>query len=460
MLRVKSAEMPLDSKNNGSDLRDILRLALPAMLALASVPSLNIGDTAMIGRLGVEPLAARAIGAALVGAIYWIFAFLTFGTTTLVGHQHGACEFEACGATYVHALLLALFGGLGISFAGVILAPNLYRLMGAAPAVLDYGVPYFRIVISSAPFTLIFFASVGFFRGVQDTKTPMLIAFLVSGLNLAVDYLLIYGGLGFPAVGLNGAAIAAWLAQFVGAILSLWVFFYAARYAPYRPAKWHIKVAPLRPLLRIGHHLAVRTGALRFSLVVATGTAARMDTAVLSAHEIAFQLFMLCSDVIDGLAVAGQALAAKYLGSNQNDAAYRMGKTLMICGAVAGSLFALTFLGAQEWIVPFFTKSSHVQSILGGGIFLLVALFQPFNGIVFVLDGWLIGARDTRFLMRAMLVGALGIFVPLSWISLEQEWGLPGIWIGFSALMTWRLATNFYRFIGNQCLSAKSWKSG
>ncbi|HYY25108.1 MAG TPA: MATE family efflux transporter [Candidatus Udaeobacter sp.] len=443
---MKAEALTRHDKDGASHLQDILQLAVPAMLALASVPSLNIGDTAMIGRLGVEPLAARAVGAALLGAIYWIFAFLTFGTTTLVGHQHGAREFQACGATYVHALLLGLLGGLGISVAGLLLAPNLYRLMGAAPAVIDYGVPYFRIVISSAPFTLIFFASVGFFRGVQDTQTPMLIAFLVSGLNLVADYLLIYGGFGFPAMGLNGAAIAAWLAQFAGAIVSLCVFFYGTRYALYRPPKWLIKTAPVRPLLRIGHHLAVRTGALRFSLIVATSSAARMDTAVLSAHEIAFQLFMLCSDVIDGLAVAGQALAAKYLGANRNDAAHRMGKTLMICGAVAGSLFAVMFLGGQEWIVPFFTKSSHVQSILSGGIFLLVALFQPFNGIAFVLDGWLIGARDTRFLMWAMLVGALGIFVPLSWISLQREWGLPGIWTGVSALMMWRLATNFHRF--------------
>ena len=125
-----------------------------------------------------------------------------------------------------------------------------------------------------------------------------------------------------------------------------------------------------------------------------------------------------------------------------------MGKTLILCGGVAGCLFAGMFLSAEAWIVQIFTSSSDVKRIFSGEIFLLVALFQPLNGIVFVLDGFLIGAHDTQFLMWAMLVGALGIFVPLSWLSLQWGWGLPGVWVGVSALMTWRLLTNFGRFVG------------
>ncbi len=133
------------------------------MLALASQPLLSIGDTAMIGRLGVEPLAARAVGAAIIGGIYWIFTFLSFGTTSLVGHHHGANDFKACGETYFHALCIALLGGLAVACAGLLFAPQLYNVMGAVSNVAAQGVPYFRIYIASAPFTFIFFASVGFF---------------------------------------------------------------------------------------------------------------------------------------------------------------------------------------------------------------------------------------------------------------------------------------------------------
>jgi Na+-driven multidrug efflux pump len=175
-----------------------------------------------------------------------------------------------------------------------------------------------------------------------------------------------------------------------------------------------------------------------------------MGASVLSAHEIAFQLMILCSDVIDGLAVAGQALVAKYLGAAQKETAYTMGKVLIRCGAVAGFMFGIAFLGAQDAIVSFFTNSTDVKLLLGAGVILLVAVFQPLNGIVFVLDGLLIGARDTRFLMWAMLIGGLGIFVPISWMSLHFGWGLTGIWAGVGALMSWRLITLVYRFFSRR----------
>lgn len=429
-----------------SHLKDILRLAVPAMLALASQPLLSIGDTAMIGHLGVEPLAARAIGAAIIGGIYWIFTFLSFGTTSLVGHHHGANDFKACGETYFHALCLALLGGIGVASAGLLFAVPLYQWMGAAANIVNEGVPYFRIYIASAPFTFIFFASVGFFRGTLDTRTPMIIAFLISVTHLLLDYGLIYGNFGLPRLGLRGAAIAASSAQLVGAATCLGIFFFSPSMTAYRAVKWRISLPRLRPLFRIGSDLAIRTGALRGSLVFATSCAARMGAGVLSANEIAFQLMLLGSDVIDGLAVAGQALVAKYLGSGQKDTAFAMGKTLIRCGAVAGLLFGIAFLGAQDAIVSVFTNSTDVKLLLGAGVILLVALFQPLNGIVFVLDGLLIGARDTRFLMWAMLIGGLGIFVPISWMSLHFGWGLTGIWAGVGALMSWRLLTLLYRF--------------
>jgi putative MATE family efflux protein len=433
-----------------SHVKDIFRLAVPAMLALASQPLLSIGDTAMIGRLGVEPLAARAVGAAIIGGIYWIFAFLSFGTTTLVGYHHGAQDFRACGETYVHALFLALVGGVGVACAGLLFATPLYSLMGAGPAVINEGVPYFRIYIASAPFTFVFFASVGFFRGIQNTRTPMMIAFVVSGIHLLLGYGLIYGNFGFPRLGMIGAGVAAWVGQLVGAAVCMGIFLFSRSMVAYRAIKWRVSLIRLRPLFRIGSDLAIRTGALRGSLVFATSCTARMGASVLSAHEIAFQLMLLCSDVIDGLAVAGQALVAKYLGSAQKEAAIAMGKTLILCGAVAGLIFGTAFLGGQDAIASFFTNSTEVKLLLAAGVILLVAVFQPLNGMVFVLDGLLIGARDTRFLMWAMLIGALGIFVPISWMSLHWGWGLIGIWSGVGALMSWRLITLLYRFFSRK----------
>ncbi len=186
----------------------------------------------------------------------------------------------------------------------------------------------------------------------------------------------------------------------------------------------------------------------------ATGTVARMGTGLLSSHEIALQLWLLCSDTIDGLAVSGQVLAARYLGAHQAEQAYRMGKALILCGLAAGIFFAVGYLWMEQSLIALFTKSPELMRILSGGIFLVLALSQPLNGIVFVLDGFLIGAHDTRYLMRAMLIGALGIFIPISWISLHWDLGLLCVWSGLSLLMAWRLSTNLSRFFSKQWVAA------
>jgi Na+-driven multidrug efflux pump len=113
-------------------------------------------------------------------------------------------------------------------------------------------------------------------------------------------------------------------------------------------------------------------------------------------------------------------------------------------------MFSVGFIAAEPSIIRFFTQSPEVIAAIGGGLFLLLAIIQPLNGIVFVIDGLLIGARDTRFLMWAMLAGGFGIFVPVSWLSLHYGWGLTGILAGISALMAWRGATNIVRFNGRK----------
>jgi putative MATE family efflux protein len=433
-----------------SDLKEIWRLAVPAMLAIASEPMFVLADTAMIGRLGVEPLAARAIGSSLIGGIYWIFAFLVFGTTTLVGFHRGRNEPEVCGELCVHALLLAIFGGGAVALLGFWQAPLLYSWMGAGPGVLEQGVSYFRIVIAGTPFTFIFFAAVGFLRGVEDTRTPMVIAIAVNGLNIALDYVFIYGGFGLPPLGLAGAGAARLVSQTLAGTICIGVVFFSSYTGAYRLNRWRLNGRRLLSLSRIGRDLALRTGALRFSLVFATGTVARMGAVALSSHEIALQLFLLSSDTTDGIAVAGQTLAAGHLGAGRAGRAYRMGKALILCGVALGALFGAAYYLFQAPLVAVFTRSAEIEATLAGLIFVLLAVFQPVNGAVFASDGFLLGVNDTAYIMRAMLIGALGLFVPIAWLSLREGWGLPGVWIGLSALMLWRLATNSFRFFSRR----------
>jgi Na+-driven multidrug efflux pump len=153
---------------------------------------------------------------------------------------------------------------------------------------------------------------------------------------------------------------------------------------------------------------------------------------------------------VDGLAVAGQALVAKNLGARRAERADQVGKKLIFWGCAAGLGFGIIYFSLKEPLIRIFTGNSDVIRILGADIFLLLALSQPLNGIVFALDGCLMGAHDTRFLMWAMLIGAVGIFTPMTWLSLQMGFGLFGIWVGLTLFMFYRLSTNLFRLLNHR----------
>lgn len=411
---------------------------------------LNIADTAMIGHLGVEPLAAKAIATSLIGAVSWIFAFLIFGTTSLVASQYGSRNYPLCGEIFRHALVVAVAGGSLVASLCFLFAPELYAVMGAGPAVAELGVPYFRIRCATIPLLFSIYAAVGFLRGIQNTFSPMLVAFLMSGTNIVLDYALIYGGFGFPALGLRGAAVASVAAHALGISVYLRVLFFSEYTGPYQLNSRRLHLSRFRNLSRIAGHLAIRTAGLRLSLVFATAMVARMGPVYLAAYEIVFQLFIFCSDTIDGLAVAGQTLVARHLGAGNARRTQRLGRMLVVWGCAGGAVFGAAYLMLQQPILEFFTSATAVTDVVRTEAFLLLVVLQPLNGIVFALDGFLLGAHDTRFLMWAMLAGGLLLFVPLTGAAFYLGLGLFGIWAGFSLFMIQRLTANLWRLFSRR----------
>ena len=318
----------------------------------------------MIGHLGVEPLAAKAIATSLIGAVSWIFAFLIFGTTSLVASQYGSRNYPLCGEIFRHALAVAVAGGSLVAFLLFLFAPQLYAVMGAGPDVAEQGVPYFRIRCATIPMLFSIYAAVGFLRGIQNTVSPMLVAFLMSGTNIVLDYALIYGGLGFPVLGMRGAAVAAVVAHALGVAVYLRLLFFSEYTGPYQLNSGQLRLRRFRNLSRIAGHLALRTAGLRMSLVFATAMVARMGPVYLAAYEIVFQLFIFCSDTIDGLAVAGQTLVARHLGAGDGRRAQRLGWMLVGWGCAGGAVFGAAYLTLQQPLLGLLTSSTAVTDLV------------------------------------------------------------------------------------------------
>jgi putative MATE family efflux protein len=419
--------------------REILKLALPALGALAAEPLYLLVDTAMVGHLGTEQLAALAIAGTLIAASFTLFNFLTYGTTAQVARLHGAGEEVEAGRIAAQALWLS--GGIGLLLVGLLagLAVPLVAVMGGDGHTGELAVMYLRIGSLGLPSALIALAGQGFLRGMSDLRTPLVIVVAANAANVALNLLFIYG-FGW---GLAGSAWATVVAQTGMGAAFAWELLRAPADAR-RPS-----LARMRPLARIGGEIFVRTSALYGSFLVASAVLARIGEDALGAHQIAFQLFVFLALVLDAIAIAGQVIVGRSLGAGDAEEAYLAARRMIEWSVAVGALFALVMLALID-VLPRAFSSDPAVIHQAKKIWPLFALMQPANGAVFALDGILIGAGDTRFLMWGMLAASLGVYVPIALGSLALGLGIVGVWAGLLGLIAVRLGTCGWRFAGRR----------
>ncbi|MGH9035772.1 MAG: MATE family efflux transporter, partial [Acidimicrobiia bacterium] len=338
-------------------------------------------------------------------------------------------------------LWLALGLGAGLAVLGVVAAPAAVELMGASEAVRPHALLYLRVSALGAPAVLVTLAGVGFLRGLQDTATPLRIALGANVANLAGELALIYGA----GMGLGASAATTVAAQAGAAVLFARMI---VRHARAAGVSFRLDWVAQRILVTVGRDLFVRTGSLQAALALATAVATRLGTVPVAAHQIAFQLWLFLALVLDSLAIAGQAIIGRLLGAGDADEARAMARRLVAWGLLAGVLFAGAVMALRPVLPHLFTGDARVVGQTADVLW-FVALLQPFNAVVFVLDGVLIGAGDLRFLARAMLV-ALAVFVPAALAVAAAELPLTALWGALSLMMAVRLATMTARFAGSR----------
>jgi putative MATE family efflux protein len=416
--------------------REVFALALPALGALAAEPLYVLVDTAIVGHLGTVQLAALAIAATVLSTAFTVFNFLTYGTTAQVARLHGAGRDRDAAALGSQALWLALAIGALLTVAVAALAVPAVSLMGGEDEVADGAVLYLRIAALGAPFFMIASAGQGFLRGMGDLRTPLVILVVAHLVNAALEVLFVYG---FDW-GLAGSAWGTVIAQ-AGMGLA---FVEVQRRAGFEPPV----LALIRSLMRIGTEIAVRTTALLGSFLVASAVLARVGAASLAAHQIAFQLFVFLALVLDALAIAAQVLVGRLLGAGDAARARAAASRVILWSVVVGGAFGLALVALIDVIPHAFTDDDLVVE-RAQEIWWLFAALMPLNGAVFALDGILIGAGDTRFLMWGMLAAA-AVYVPVALLALNQGWGIVGVWWGLAGLIAVRALTCGLRFLGSR----------
>lgn len=414
----------------------ILALAVPAIGSLVADPLLGVVDTAVAGRLGATPLGALGLATAVIAAVTWIFNFLVFGTTTAVARAVGAGDRVAAGARISHAAVVALALGVVTGAVLAIVAPWLVRAFGAVDELIDPSVTYLRIRAVGIPFALLGFVGHGGFRGVSNTRTPLLVVAVANLFNGVLDVFLVFG-LGIGLAGIAWATVAAEvIAVAMFAVLLRRIGLTLTGHG--LPSRQR-----LAELFTVSRDLFLRTGSLLLGLLAVTSAAARIDAQTAAAHQVLWQVWILVSFLMDGFAIAGQAMIGTALGAGRRDQARQVARDLIWWGLWGGVAVAALLLLAQPVIPRLFTNDAAVIAVAATAWW-LAAGGHALNGIVFVLDGVLMGADDFAYLRRWMIIGAVVAGVGAQ-VAVSLGTGLLGLWVALQSLMIVRAVSNIQR---------------
>lgn len=437
------------------DDREIRRLAVPAFLALVAEPLFLLGDSAVVGHLGTQPLAGLGIAGTVLQTLVGLCIFLAYGTTASVARQVGAGHRRAALAQGIDGLWLAALIGVVVTAAGVPLAGRLVALLGPDPGVAEPATTYLRLAVLGVTPLLLMLAATGVLRGLQDTRTPLVVAVGGNALNLLLNVVLVYGVGPLPHLGITGSALGSVVAQVLSATVLVTVVVRGARRegAPLRPD------APgIRSAARAGVPLLVRTLTLRASLLVTTYAvvlgAGSSQAVPVAAHQLATTIWTFLAFTLDAIAIAAQAITGRYLGAGDAPGTRAVTRRMVGWGVVCGVVTGVGLAATSPLLGPLFTEDAAVHDALVP-VLLVAAVAQPVAGVVFVLDGVLIGAGDGRYLAAAGLVVLAG-YAPLVLIAARA--GLPGtaltwVWATFCLVfMGGRLATLLHRAYGDRWL--------
>eukprot|EP00898_Chlorokybus_atmophyticus_P003944 jgi/Chlat1/4550/Chrsp29S04457 len=427
----------------------ILKLAVPTLLSLAADPLLSLVDTAFVGRLGSTELAALGVDSALFAFAFVVFNFLATATTPLVAQARAAGEIEKCGRVLTQALVLASLMGVGLTFALSIGSQQALMLMGAGDdaRLVDVAQQYLHVRALAAPAVLLSTVGQGAFRGMQDTRTPLLITVGANALHLVVVYMLIFG----LDTGVAGAAVATCAAEWASAAAYLGMMYKNKDELGLTP---HNIKSSLRfdsasamefaTFLAAGSAMLLRTMVLMGTKTLASAVATHLGTVPIAAHQVAMQLWLFASLMLDSLAIAGQSLVAVELGQGRVREGRAVADRLLFFGGLLGVSISLLYSVSSPWLPSLFTHEPEViRQVME--ILPIVIIMQPLNSVVYVLDGVLVGASDFNFIAVAMVAATAGTASALALVE-PLDLGLAGVWSALVVLMLGRAGTLAFRY--------------
>ncbi|MGH3652083.1 MATE family efflux transporter [Glutamicibacter sp.] len=407
--------------------RQILALAVPALGALIAEPLFLMADSAIVGHLGVAELAGAALGTTVLHTAVGLMIFLAYATTPAVARALGAGNPGKAMAAGRDGMWFAVVLGVSLSLLGYFSAESLVGLMRGEGQTAEFAVDYINYSMPGLTAMLLVLAATGVLRGMQDTKTPLIVATAGFGLNIVLNFVLVY----WADMSVAGAALGTSIAQWMMAVVYLWMILPRIR-------KQGISMAPswsgFISTGQVGSWLMLRNLSMRAALLLTVFVATNAGTQTLAAHQLVFTIFSFLAFALDALAIAAQAMIGQELGRGDAGQVRKLTGIMSRWGIYFGVVTGI-LLFATSWVFPMiFTPDEQIRQLTTVGLWIL-ALSQPLCGLVFVLDGVLIGAGDARYLG---LVGVINlvVYVPMLWaiqvFAQDSTSAILWIWVAFA----------------------------
>lgn len=414
------------------------KLAGSALVVLIAPPLYLMLDLAVVGRLGGHEFAALAVGTLVLAIVSTQLTFLAYGTTARSAREFGAGHRSAAVAEGVQASWIALVAGAAIIAVVYPTGPWIMRALVPDDAVAGAAAQWLRIAVCGVPLILLAMAGNGWLRGVQEARPPVVYVTVGLVLGAVLCVVLVHGLAGAPKLGLPGSAVANLIGQGLTGVL------FVGRLVRESEGRWRPDLPVTRAQLVMARDLILRSASFQICFVSAAAVAARFGVAQVAAHQLVLQLWEFIALLLDSLAIAAQQLVGAALGAKAFGLAKANARRAVVSSFATAVTLAAVFAVGVTLIPRIFTDDPEILAAVRVPWWFLVVMV-PVAGVVFALDGVLLGAGDVAFLRTATLLGALLGFLPLIWLALVFDWGLAGIWSGLLVFMLARLAAVVWR---------------
>jgi putative MATE family efflux protein len=425
--------------------KEIFSLAIPALISTLLDPLMGIVDTAIVGRLGTEPLAAVGMSTIVYNFSNFIWNFLLYTTTPRIAAAVSRNDSASVSRITAAGLWVAVAIGCVMTTILWFRCPAIFVGMGATPEVLPFAVQYLRGRCIASPAIMAFYVLSGTFRGFKDTYTPLVAGIISNIFHLFLDILLVFT-LGW---GVTGAALATSLSHWV-TILILSGMVVRKGYLKLSDLVRFPSSQDVTPMLKNGFLLSTRSILAMSILMWSTKLIAGFGAASLAAHEILRQIWVFSNQAFTALDIATQSLVAFYLGSKDTKQAASVFKRTLSLTVIAGMVIMIGLLFGANALPGIFTQDGTVIALVAG-VMPLVAIFMPLDAMASVMDGVLLGAQEAGWMSKTMIATSVGCGIGLGMAQGGGGvgWGLLGVWACIKWLTVGRLFGNAWRIFAS-----------